>query len=169
MKNALLKVGGFDYVPENLRSVTFIKAAKQVVETHFASNNFYNKPGVVKRLASLGTVIPPAALMPCFQAYLIVLIGNNYGRSWDAVSIAEAELRKISIDRWIHFFKVGINKDEIILNELSGAKVRYLTEFLNQNGLNTFDDLPRKNKQLYNALLEGNRLRIEKFASDLLA
>jgi len=84
LKNALLKVNGFDYVPENLRSVTFIKTARQVIETHFANNNFYNEPAIVRKLSNLGSAIPAPALIECMQAYLAVYLVNSYGTSWDA-------------------------------------------------------------------------------------
>lgn len=100
VKNALLKVKGFDYVPENLRSVTFQKAAKAVIETHFAFNNFYNEPSVVRRLGNLGSTIPSPALLDCFQAYLAVFIGNRYGVSTIAAGLAEDKLSEISYDRW---------------------------------------------------------------------
>ena len=54
LKKALLKVEGFDFVPENLRSTTFKNAARAVIETHFAFNNFYNEPPMVRALATLG-------------------------------------------------------------------------------------------------------------------
>jgi len=43
LKKALLKVKGFDYVPENLRSHTFVKAAERLIEAHEGMNNFYNE------------------------------------------------------------------------------------------------------------------------------
>lgn len=61
LKSLLLKVKGFDYVPENLRSNTFINAAKNVISVHYSTNNFYNEPASIRNLASLGTIIPTPA------------------------------------------------------------------------------------------------------------
>src|SRR5690242_18967145 len=58
LRKALLKVHGFDFVPEDVRSRTFIATASRLQEVHFAGNNFYNEPAPMKALASLGTVIP---------------------------------------------------------------------------------------------------------------
>ena len=59
LKSALLKVKGFDYVPENLRSDTFIKAAEAIFKAHEGLNNFYNEPTPVKNLTYyLNNVLP---------------------------------------------------------------------------------------------------------------
>lgn len=157
VKNALLKVKGFDYVPENLRSVTFQKAAKTVVETHFAFNNFYNEPAVVRRLSNLGSTIPAPALLDCIQAYLVVYLGNRYGISTAAADIAESKLSEISIDRWQYYFERGIQNDEVILGKLYyGIGVIRFKKFLNNNNLDNFTDMPKFNQDLYNAILKGN-------------
>ncbi|WP_316795097.1 hypothetical protein [Pedobacter agri] len=169
VKSALLKVGGFDYVPENLRSITFIKAAKQLLDVHFEFNNFYNEPAAIRKLANLGNVIPPAALIECMQAYLAVFLGNRYGVSSEAYTIAEHELAKISADRWLYYFQKGINKDEVVLNKFYKRNLDYFADFLVANALNKFEDLPRKNKLLYDGILEKNFAKIQKASNDLLS
>jgi len=62
LKSALVKVRGFDFVPENLRSDTFVKAAEAIIRAHDEPNNFYNEPAPVRNLAKLGTTIPAPAL-----------------------------------------------------------------------------------------------------------
>jgi len=166
VKTALSKVGGFDYVPENLRSNTFIKAAKQLVDTHFAFNNFYNEPIAVRKLATLGKTIPAPALMDCIQAYLVVLLGNHYGRSNAAVPVAESELAKITQDRWERYFEKGIANDDIILDKLkSPSMVAHFSNFLNQYLLNSFINLPIKAQKLYTSIVE-NRPNIAKRISE---
>lgn len=122
IKKALLKVKGFDYVPESLRSNTFISAAKNLIDTHFSYNNFYNEPIVIKGLTRLGSIIPPPALQDCMDAYLLVYIGNCYGVSINAAPIAKSELLGIAADRWLYFFNNIIWKDELILNNLNTEK-----------------------------------------------
>ena len=157
IKNALLKVGGFDYVPENLRSVTFKKAAAIVLETHYQFNNFYNEPSVVRKLASLGSTIPAPALIDCMQAYLAVFLGNSYGVSREAAPIAEEKLSEISEERWYYYFEKVIHNDNVVLSKLTmSSGVTRFKSFLDKYSLNDFIDLPRDNQQLYNSIIEGN-------------
>lgn len=157
VKNALLKVKGFDYVPENLRSVTFQKAAKAVIETHFSYNNFYNEPAVVRRLSHLGSTIPSPALLDCFQAYIAVYIGNRYGTSTVAAQISKDKLSEISQDRWKYYFERGIQNDEVILSKLnSGIGLTKLKNFLENYDLTKFKEMPKLNQDLYEAILKAN-------------
>src|SRR5262249_14791977 len=103
LKQALLKVRGFDYVPENLRSQTFIKAAEAIIRAHDGMNNFYNEESPTLNLEKLGTVIPAPAVGPCITALLCVKLGNLFGASWSASPIAERLLRKQGADRWTYY------------------------------------------------------------------
>jgi len=47
LKKALIKVRGFDFVPENLRSTIFLQAAQKVIEAHDDFNNFHNEPAPI--------------------------------------------------------------------------------------------------------------------------
>ena len=169
VKTALSKVGGFDYVPENLRSNTFIKAAKQLVDTHFEYNNFHNEPGAVRRLAMLGKTIPAPALMECIQAYLVVLLGNQWGISRAAVPTAEDELSKVTSDRWFKYFEKGILKDEIILDKIKNEQMLFrFSNFLNNHQLNEFVDLPAKNQKLYNAIIDNKNIVVHRLCIEIL-
>lgn len=167
LKNALLKVNGFDFVPENLRSVTFIKTAKQVIETHYSSNNFYNEPAIVRKLSSLGSTIPAPALIECMQAYLAVYLGNSYGTSWTAASIAFDELSKITEERWRYYFEKVIHNDEIILTKTNSTQIGHFSKLLNINKLTDFTDLPKLNQFLYEAIVKNNYRRASQISSDL--
>jgi hypothetical protein len=50
MKTILLNVRGFDYVPENLKSRSFINVAKNLMSIHNGINNFYNEPLLLNNL-----------------------------------------------------------------------------------------------------------------------
>lgn len=169
VKNALLKVKGFDYVPENLRSVTFQRSAKVVIETHFAFNNFYNEPAAVKRLANLGSTIPTPALLSCIQAYLTVYLGNYYGVSNIAASIAEDKLKEIPFDRWKYYLQRGIQSDEIILQKLV-AKIRIskLKNLFEELELTDLEDLPKLNQDLINSILRSNETRVSNISDNML-
>ena len=163
LKNALLKVGGFDFVPENLRSVTFKKAAAAVIETHFEFNNFYNEPSVVRKLASLGSTIPLPALIDCFQAYLAVYLGNSYGVSHVAAQIAKEKLSEITRERWYYYFEKVIQDDDIVLSKISGSRrIGLFKNLLDSNEFNDFKDLPKYNQQLYNAIIENKVIRAQR-------
>lgn len=169
MKSVLSKVKGFDFVPESLRSTTFKTAARQLVEVHFAHNNFYNEPKAVKALSNLGTVIPAPALFECIQAYLLVCIGNPWGISIDAASLANKELSQISKDRWHHYFTKSFQIDNITLNNLNGSRqISRFREILISNDLSDFKDLPRYNQLLYNTILDNDYSTVWPIALGLL-
>lgn len=119
VKTALASVKGFDYVPESLRSNTFIDCAKNLISIHFGFDNFYREPNATNELAQLGTIIPDPALFTCIKAYVLVYIGNNYGRSIKAVPIAEKQLLKISEEQWEEFFDEILPEDTDILSQLT--------------------------------------------------
>ncbi|UAY52737.1 hypothetical protein [Ferruginibacter albus] len=168
LKNALLKVNGFDYVPENLRSVTFKSTAKELLETHFAFNNFYNEPAVIRKLANLGTTIPAPALIECFQAYLAVYLGNGYGVSTVAAKVAEEQLSKIIKERWQYYFSKVIQNDEIILQKINSIRqIDRFKNLLESNDLTDFTGLPKNVQGLYNAILNSQYSRARDFANSL--
>ena len=155
LKNALLKVKGFDYVPENLRSTTFKKAAKSIIDAHFAMNNFYTEPPLVSNLSKLGSSIPAPAFIECVQAYLCVYLGNPWGVSFDAATIADKELKRIPLDRWTYYFAKVIHTDEIILAKLLSEKPRErLCAFVINTlaSLGASESISGENKKLFDAL-----------------
>jgi hypothetical protein len=118
----LLAVAGFDYVPENLRSTTFIQVASSVIAAHQGINNFYNEPGPMRELASLGTSIPGPALAACMTAVLCVKLGNYYGESWAAQAPADQIISGLSKERWIYYFNERLEDDRLILAKLCDQK-----------------------------------------------
>lgn len=170
LRTGLSKVKGFDYVPENLRSNTFKKAAKALMDTHFAMNNFYNEPVAVRALATLGSVVPSPALVDCIQAYLCVYLGNSYGYSHAGAVLAANELNKITGDRWIYYFEKAFDDDQIILGKLTSSKpaerfIELFTSILNKK-LN-IDALPKLHADVINAAAAKNNLQVQKTAGKL--
>lgn len=168
LKQALLKVNGFDYVPENLRSSTYIQTAKQVIDTHYAANNFYNEPNVVAKLASLGTSIPGPALPNVLQAYLAVTLGNSYNVSYSARDIAVEELSKLSREKWNYYFEKLLQNDEVILNKASQSQLNRFGNLLIVNGITNLDNLPKYNKQYYDAVITKNFSKAQTAATNML-
>ena len=163
LKNALLKVKGFDYVPESLRSTAFKKAARSIIEAHFSMNNFYTEAPLVASLSKLGSSIPAPAFIDCVQAYLCVYLGNSYGVSNTAAPIATAELLKIPEDRWRYYFSKVLATDEVILSKLFNSKPRDRFKLLIQSNftfLTESESLDTDILKLVQALKEGNDSRI---------
>jgi hypothetical protein len=122
LKESLIRVSGFDYVPENLRSSTFTAAAKAVLDAHEAFNNFYNEPAPMSVLASLGTTIPSPAFPVCMTATLSVRLGNMYGRSTSAQGSAMKILRGLSQARWTYYLNECLPSDRQVLFKLTQEK-----------------------------------------------
>lgn len=124
LKSTLLKVKGFDYVPENLRSDTFIKAADSIIKAHEGLNNFYNEAAPVRNLTKLGSTIPTPAVPACITALLCIHLGNMYGIAWNAQSDTEDLLKKISPDRWEYYLNNVLPSETRILDKLLQEKPR---------------------------------------------
>ena len=169
LKNLLLKVRGFDYVPENLRSNTFIDAAKNIIAVHTALNNFYNEPSAVDYLYSLGTVIPSHAVGTCITALLCVRLGNDYGISFAAQDKAKELLRGMSADKKTFYLERVLPYDEFVLNKLTVQSCidRWLTcvDFISPNEKIKTGN-PTVNK-LINATFEKNAAEIRRNALKL--
>ena len=119
LKQALLKVRGFDFVPENLRSDTFMKASEAMLRAHDGYDNFYNEISPTRNFFQLGTSIPAPALAACVVAALNVYLGNQYGHSFGAAPIAKEVLDALSMDRWRYYLNQVLPTDTRTLNKLA--------------------------------------------------
>lgn len=119
LRMALMKVRGFDFVPETLRSDSFRSAARAVVTAHFGMNNFYCEANPMETLAKLGTSIPGPALADCFTAVLCVRLGNRYGEARDAQSSANQFIKLIRPSQWEGYFNKFLPNDRRILEKLA--------------------------------------------------
>lgn len=171
LRTGLSKVKGFDYVPENLRSNTFKKAAKALLDVHFAMNNFYTEPAAVRALATLGSVVPSPALVECLQAYLCVYLGNSYGHSHAGAALASTELQKITGDRWNYYFEKAFDDDQIVLGKLTESKPaeRFLDLYISilQSKLEV-ENLPKLHADVIRGAMAKNPLQVRKAAGKLL-
>ncbi|MFZ2725952.1 MAG: hypothetical protein WAX77_06880 [Methylococcaceae bacterium] len=163
LKSALLKVKGFDFVPENLRSNTFLKAAKAIIDAHDNFNNFYNEPAPVKNLSKLGTTIPTPALPVCITALLCVVLGNYYGVSTIAKIEASEILKKITPDRWAYYLNNAFPSDTRILTKILDDKplanwIKLVEEY-------NFHELAIKDKDINSLLSASNKKEARKIQS----
>lgn len=122
MKEVLTQVKGFDYVPENLRSNSFKEAARNLINVHLSSNNFYNEYPNVKNLLDMGTSIPDPAFPDSIQALLSVYIGNEYGHSFDTNDMILEYLKTIESKKWIYIFSDILPNDDILTYKLGQLK-----------------------------------------------
>lgn len=170
VRSALLKVSGFDYVPESLRSRTFSDAAGRVIDAHFGWNNFHNEPGPMKSLASLGTSIPGPAFHRCMTAALLVRIGNRYGVSNAAQDPATALLRGVTTDRWEYFLDECLPVDDDLLRELAveGIARRWCEMITDFPRLETAEPVEDRSRELLEAGLDGDASGVVKASKAML-
>ena len=169
LKSALSKVKGFDYVPENLRSDTFLKAAAAVVEAHEGMNNFYNELSPLKSLSKLGTTIPTPALGECISAILCVRLGNEYGVANNAQVLALKLLDGVTPERWTYYLNQVFPGDIRILNKLGYHKP--MTRWMDIVNRYEFKDLDIKNKDvkaMVAAIMNRKKTRLTGSRSKLL-
>lgn len=169
LKSILLKVKGFDYVPENLRSLTFIEAGKNLLEAHFAMDNFHNEPALARTLLSLGTSIPTPALGTCITASLACKIGTPYGVSNKAQEYLDQILEGLSPGRWSYYLNQVLPVEETILYKLqqSSIIVERWNKVVNDY---EFDKLKLKNIQiekLVNASINKKATLVKNIAREL--
>lgn len=119
LRKILLNVKGFDFVPENLRSNSYIKMANQLLNAHYQYNNFYNEPVYAKQLFNMGESIPVPAIGTCMTAILACKIGNRYGVAESAQETLDSLLGKITEARWEYYISKVLPTDEVILSKLS--------------------------------------------------
>ncbi len=122
LKHALHLVAGFDYVPENLRSNSYRRAAQAVLDAHFGMNNFYNEYQPTSQLASMGSSIPRPALAECVQAFLCVYVGNCYGAAFNAAPTAYDQLKKLTAESWQYYLTKILQADSAVLGEIQSEK-----------------------------------------------
>ncbi|WP_157644118.1 hypothetical protein [Burkholderia ubonensis] len=169
LKSALLKVHGFDYVPENLRSETFLRAAEAVIKAHEEFNNFYNEAAPVSNLAKLGSTIPTPALPACATAILCVLLGNRYGVARTAQSDASKIVSNFTPDRWQYYLNQVLPSDIRILSKLSddGPVKRWLT-LVGQHDLANISVKNKSVAKLLRGAKELQPLKVKEAAQTLI-
>lgn len=165
IKSALSLVGGFDFVPENIRSNTFIEIAQKLIDVHYEYDNFYKEPRVIKELASLGTIFPKPAMARCIKALLLVYMGNGYGRSVAAVPIAEEQLNQVSNDDWVDFLENVLPFDEQIIGALCswGNQRDYFMQIIKRNSLEDVELENKNSNKLYQYILNGYSEQIKRY------
>ncbi|APZ95872.1 hypothetical protein [Fuerstiella marisgermanici] len=170
LKKALLKVKGFDFVPENLRSNTFTRAAREVLSAHESMNNFYNEPAKIRLLENLGTTIPEPAFPLCMTAILSIWLGNSFGNSWDASPIASKLLDNLSQEQWQYYLDGCLAADRAILLKLFSSKPRSRwVELVKKYDLHTTEVDDRRVRSLLKVSEAGRGESVQKAARRIYA
>ncbi|NCC26729.1 MAG: hypothetical protein EOM22_00880 [Gammaproteobacteria bacterium] len=170
LKSALLQVRGFDFVPENLRSETFVRAAAAILSAHDGLNNFYNEVAPVRNLGKLGTTIPTPALPACITALLSVVLGNQWGVAWSAEPEASRLLGKLTDTRWTYYVNNALQSDTRILNKLLQDKpITNWNGVVERYGLAQLQINHRGVSKLIASSTEKNLVKIKSAAKGLLA
>jgi len=170
LRQVLLKVKGFDFVPEDLRSSSFIKIANEILVAHSGLNNFYNEPAPVNTLFKMGSVIPIPAFPICMTALISVRLGNAWGVSNAAQGNVTTLLKNVSDDRWVYFFKECLASDERLLYKLMqyGPSERWFNLF--QKDLLERISLQITNRDVINLIkftIDGRKDKLKSIASSM--
>lgn len=168
LKSVLLKVKGFDYVPESLRSNTFVDAANHLLEVHYGNNNFYNEPAAAKQLLNLGSSIPVPALGKCITATIACKIGSVWGVSWEAQVYLDQILANLTDDRWEYYFNKVFVGEEIILIKLADSSViNRWCEMVIKYDLHNKNITNHQAKMLLQDSAKNNKKKVEKLSDDM--
>ncbi|MEG0619010.1 MAG: hypothetical protein RR557_06915 [Bacilli bacterium] len=172
LRRVLKEKGGFDYVPENLRSQSFIQYANKLKDAHFSFDNFYNEPGPAKDLSGMGT-IPIPAISYCISAVLLSTVGNFYSVSRNAQPYNEKTFDGVSLNRWEYYFNEYFMNDTDLLFKLASYE-RPLSNWMNlvANRSDVFSALSISNvdvKNLIMASLEGRKAPVKSIAKKIYA
>lgn len=119
LNKIMLQVHAFDYVKENVRSRTYIQVANKLLDVHFDVNNFYNEPGIIKKLEDLGSQIPTLALKETITSVLYVKLGNSYGTSWSAETIADRILERLTESEWITYLESYMLEETNLIDSIN--------------------------------------------------
>lgn len=122
LKKALLKVQGFDYVPETTRSSTFTKSAAKLLAAHEGIDNFHTEGPAAAELAKLGSTIPMPAFQICATATICSYLGNMWGHSWAAESHLTSIMHNFSKEKWEFYLNECLPVDSTVLYKLKSTK-----------------------------------------------
>lgn len=171
LKSVLLKVKGFDYVPENLRSLTFIDTANKLIDTHYAFNNFHNEPAVARQLLMMGSSIPKPALGRCLTAVITCKLGNRYGRSDGAQNSLDKILDNLIEGSWSYYINEVLPGEETVIVKLidNTRMVEKWMEIVHKYELDTVDIKDPIIDRLIKSSQEKQISRINSTARELLS
>lgn len=167
---AFLKlVDGVSYIPQGYLDVIFSKHARQLIDAHFAMNNFYTEPSYARDLASLGYEVPISAINTYVKAVVLSFVGNCYGISNGAQEYNCNMLQNLSQTGIRALFRVISNDLQVVrelTSQLPANRLIQLMDIIKEKTMlpeqkqhfdyimqNSADRIAREFRKRYNALL----------------
>lgn len=89
-KRFLELVGGLSYLPDSAKAPQIKNALDQLLEAHYAINNFYNEPPLARQLSNIIGMhgsIPTQLNYTYIKTLVTVFLTNGCGEAWSADSI----------------------------------------------------------------------------------
>jgi hypothetical protein len=171
LKRSLLKVHGFDFVPETLRSSTFSESAARVLTAHYGFNNFTSEEEPMRILANLGTAIPRPAFAKCMEAALAVWLGNYWGNSWAAGPYTKKVFESLRVEQWEYYFNECLRRDRTVLDKIASddKPVGRWIQLIRLFDLENCTVHEERIRQLLRSSASGNVGNVKAFASALRA
>ncbi len=166
LKKALLKVHGFDFVPETLRSATFTETAARVLSAHYGYNNFFTEPEPMTTLANLGTAIPRPAFAKCMEATLAVWLGNPWGHSRAASQPAARVFDGLRNEQWEYYMNECFPRDRTVLDKLAygGKPLARWIELVSLHNLAEREIRDMRVRKLISNSAQGDTTSVERLA-----
>jgi hypothetical protein len=92
----LVEVKGVKFIPMAVRKHIFTKKAKELLEAHGGTNNFYTEVTHAKELEALGFNIPEESLETYVKAIIFSYTGNSWGHSRGASPYVQAMIANLT-------------------------------------------------------------------------
>lgn len=83
-------VGARSYLPDSVKTPQIKNALEQLLEAHYATNNFYNEPPLARQLSSIigkHGAIPAQLNYTYIKTLITVFLTNGNGEAWNASPI----------------------------------------------------------------------------------
>ncbi len=91
-------VGALSYLPDAVKTPQIKNAIEQLLEAHYAVNNFYNEPPLARQLANIigqHGAVPPQLNYAYIRTLVTVFLTNGNGEAWNADPIYVELIKKL--------------------------------------------------------------------------
>lgn len=91
-------VGALSYLPDAVKAPQIKNAIEQLLEAHYAVNNFYNEPPLARQLANIigkHGAVPPQLNYAYIRTLVTVFLTNGNGEAWNADPIYVELIKKL--------------------------------------------------------------------------
>ena len=91
-------VGALSYLPDAVKAPQIKNAIEQLLDAHYAMNNFYNEPPLARQLANIigkHGAVPPQLNYSYIKTLVTVFLTNGNGEAWNASPIYIDLIKKL--------------------------------------------------------------------------